>query len=115
MRVTAPAAFAAGDRPVGVKLAVKGARIEVSVDAEGETVLTTAESYDLAVALDAINTFFMDAYDDTDWYAMDVEWKFDDKYTPGTPTLWIKQARPFITITPPQMAALRVYEARQQG
>ena len=27
----------------------------------------------------------------------------------------IKQARPFITITPPQMAALRVYEARQQG
>ncbi len=39
VRVTAPAAFAAGDRPVGVKLAVKGARIELSVDAEGETVL----------------------------------------------------------------------------
>ena len=62
---------------------------------EGETVLTTAESYDLAVALDAINSFFLDAYGDTDWYAMDVEWKFDDKYTPGEPTLWIKQARPF--------------------
>ena len=26
----------------------------------------------------------------------------------------IKQARPFITITPPQMAALRVYEAEQE-
>lgn len=62
---------------------------------EGETVLTTAESYELAVALDAIHSFFMDAYGDTDWYAMDVEWKFDDKYTPGEPTLWIKQARPF--------------------
>lgn len=62
---------------------------------DGETVLTTAESYDLAVALDAISTFFMDAYGDTAWYAMDVEWKFDDKYTPGTPTLWIKQARPY--------------------
>lgn len=60
-----------------------------------EHVLTTQESYDLAVALDAINTFFRDAYDDGGWYAMDVEWKFDDKYTPGTPALWIKQARPY--------------------
>ncbi|MFZ5481260.1 MAG: PEP/pyruvate-binding domain-containing protein [Myxococcota bacterium] len=62
---------------------------------EGETVLTTAESYELAVALDAVHRFFQDAYGDRDWYAMDVEWKFDDKYTPGTPTVWIKQARPF--------------------
>lgn len=63
---------------------------------DGETVLTTAESYELAVALDAVHLFFMDAYaDSNDWYAMDVEWKFDDKVTPGTPTVWIKQARPF--------------------
>lgn len=63
---------------------------------EGETVLTTAESYELAVALDAIHSFFLEAYgSDGDWYAMDVEWKFDDKYTPGEPSLWIKQARPY--------------------
>lgn len=63
---------------------------------EGETVLSTAQSYELAVALDAIHAFFLEAYgSDGDWYAMDVEWKFDDKYTPGEPALWIKQARPF--------------------
>ncbi len=63
---------------------------------EGETVLTPDESYDLGVALDSINTFFYPAYGATnDWYAMDVEWKFDDKWTPGSPTLFIKQARPF--------------------
>jgi hypothetical protein len=62
----------------------------------GETVLTAQESHDLGVALDAIHTFFQPAYGDTnDWYAMDVEWKFDDKYTPGSPTVFIKQARPF--------------------
>lgn len=61
-----------------------------------ETVLTTQESYDLAVALDAINTWFRPAYgENVPWYAMDVEWKFDDKYTPGTPALFIKQARPY--------------------
>jgi hypothetical protein len=26
---------------------------------------------------------------------MDVEWKLDDKYTPGEPAVFIKQARPF--------------------
>jgi Pyruvate phosphate dikinase, AMP/ATP-binding domain len=62
---------------------------------DSETVLTTQESYDLAVALDAINTFFREAYDTGGWYGLEVDWKFDDKYTPGTPTLWIKQARPY--------------------
>ncbi len=63
---------------------------------EGETVLTTAQAYELAVSLDAVHTFFMDAYqDDGEWYAMDVEWKFDDKITPGTPQAYIKQARPY--------------------
>lgn len=63
---------------------------------DGETVLTNQESYDLAVALDAIHSFFYEAYGvGDDWYAMDVEWKYDDKATPGTPTLYIKQARPY--------------------
>jgi hypothetical protein len=39
VRVTAPAAYAAGGRAIDAKLALKGAQIELSVDAEGETVL----------------------------------------------------------------------------
>jgi hypothetical protein len=39
LRVTAPAAYAAGGREIAARLAVRGARIELSVDAEGETVL----------------------------------------------------------------------------
>ena len=63
---------------------------------EGETVLTMAETYELGTSLDAVHRFFQDAYGaDGSWYAMDVEWKFDDKYSPGTPQAWIKQARPF--------------------
>jgi hypothetical protein len=61
----------------------------------GETVLTAQEVYDLGVALDAINTWFFDVYGGGTWYGMDVEWKYDDKYTPGTPALFIKQARPY--------------------
>ena len=62
---------------------------------EGETVLTAQEVYDLGTALDAINTWFYDVYGGGSWYGMDVEWKYDDKYTPGTPALFIKQARPY--------------------
>jgi hypothetical protein len=63
---------------------------------EGETVLTNDESYRLGVALDALHSFFMPAYGESnDWYAMDVEWKVDDKYSTGTPEVFIKQARPF--------------------
>jgi hypothetical protein len=63
---------------------------------EGDTVLTNDEVYTLGVALDAINTWFLDVYgSDGGWYGMDVEWKYDDKYTPGTPMLFIKQARPY--------------------
>lgn len=63
---------------------------------EGETVLTNAESYELGVALDAVHTFFREAYGaDGSWYALEVDWKFDDKYTPGEPQLWLKQARPY--------------------
>lgn len=64
--------------------------------AEGETVLTAAESQELGAALDAIGTYFRPAYGQGgDWYAMDVEWKFDDKASPGSPALYVKQARPF--------------------
>jgi hypothetical protein len=64
--------------------------------AVGETVLTPAESQRLGEALDAVSAFFRPVYGDGNaWYAMDVEWKFDDKYTPGTPALFVKQARPF--------------------
>ena len=62
----------------------------------GETVLTTDESYQLGVALDAIHTYFYEAYGQgSAWYALEVDWKFDDKYTPGTSALFVKQARPF--------------------
>ena len=63
---------------------------------EGETVLTNAESYELGVALDAVHNFFREAYgNDGSWYALEVDWKFDDKYSPGEPALWLKQARPY--------------------
>lgn len=64
---------------------------------DGETVLTRDQSQSLGDALDAINTYFYPAYGSADgsWWAMDVEWKFDDKNTPGTPALFVKQARPF--------------------
>ncbi len=64
--------------------------------AEGETVLDAEQVYALGVQLDAIHTFFRSAYgSDGGWYALEVDWKFDDKYTPGTPELFVKQARPF--------------------
>jgi hypothetical protein len=63
---------------------------------EGETVLTTQQSQDLGIALDAIHQYFYPVYGtDVSWYGMDIEFKFDDKLNPGTPELFIKQARPF--------------------
>lgn len=63
---------------------------------EGETVLDNQQVYDLGVTLDAIHTFFREAYgSDGSWYALEVDWKFDDKYTPGDPALFVKQARPY--------------------
>ncbi len=63
--------------------------------ADGETVLTTAETYDLGVGLQAIHDFFYPVYGDQSFYGMDVEFKFDDLDSGGDPTLWIKQARPY--------------------
>ena len=65
----------------------------------GESVLTAKQVYTLGKALDAIHSRFSYAYGpaagNDGWYAMDVEFKFDDEATPGEPTLYIKQARPY--------------------
>jgi len=64
----------------------------------GSTVLTARQTYTLGQALTSIHERFSAAYGpkagNNGWYAMDVEFKFDDEYSPGTPTLYIKQARP---------------------
>lgn len=65
----------------------------------GTTVLSPAQLYSLGRAMDAIHTRFSAAYGpasgNNGWYAMDIEFKFDDQATPGSPTLYIKQARPY--------------------
>jgi len=62
---------------------------------EGESVLTTSQVYDLGVALDAIHYHFFDYYYEAGaFYAMDVEFKFDDLGSGDEPGLWVKQARP---------------------
>lgn len=67
---------------------------------DGETVLTTAQTYELGSALKAIHERFSAAYGpksgNTGWYAMDVEFKFDDMgSSDGKPRLFVKQARPY--------------------
>jgi hypothetical protein len=66
----------------------------------GATVLTAKQVYQLGQALDAIHRRFSPAYGpasgNTGWYAMDIEFKFDDEADPSQPaTLYIKQARPY--------------------
>ena len=65
--------------------------------APGKTVLTSSQLYALGQGLDEIHKFWFDLYGPEtgtwDWYAMDVEFKFDGE--PGEePTLHVKQARP---------------------
>lgn len=67
---------------------------------EGETVLTNSQVYELGVALAAIHERFSPAYGpkagNDDWYAMDVEFKFDDMGSEdGSVRLFVKQARPY--------------------
>ncbi|WP_438019444.1 PEP/pyruvate-binding domain-containing protein [Sorangium sp. So ce315] len=67
---------------------------------EGQTVLTAKQIHQLGVALNAIHERFSPAYGpaagNNGWYAMDVEFKFDDDANPNEPpTLYIKQARPY--------------------
>lgn len=65
--------------------------------ADGETVLTARQTYELGMALKRIHQRFSPAYGpeagNTGWYAMDVEFKFDDEGF-DEPKLAIKQARP---------------------
>ena len=67
---------------------------------EGQNVLTSSQTHELGVALTAIHDRFSAAYGPRagvkDWYAMDVEFKFDDMgQADGKPHLYIKQARPY--------------------
>lgn len=64
--------------------------------ADGQTVLDPEQAYRLGLALDAIHKYFLSAYGGAGgWYALEVDWKFDDKRVAGTPSLFIKQARPY--------------------
>jgi hypothetical protein len=70
-----------------------------SLVSAGQSVLTAAQIRELGTALSAIHQRFSPAYGpasgNTGWYAMDVEFKFDDDGADGTPRLFIKQARPY--------------------
>lgn len=66
----------------------------------GRTVLSASQLHELGTALSAIHERFSAAYGPASgnrgWYAMDVEFKFDDETERGTvPHLVIKQARPY--------------------
>ncbi len=65
----------------------------------GHNVLTTTQVHQLGVALQAIHQRFSPAYGpaagNTGWYAMDVEFKFDNDNGWGAPSLIVKQARPY--------------------
>ncbi len=66
---------------------------------DGRTVLTPTQVHQLGVALQAIHQRFSAAYGpaagNTGWYAMDVEFKFDNDNGWGSPSLIVKQARPY--------------------
>jgi hypothetical protein len=66
----------------------------------GTTVLNAPQIFELGNALSAIHDAFTAAYGPgvgtNAWYAMDVEFKFDDEADPTKPpTLYVKQARPY--------------------
>ena len=61
----------------------------------GLTVLTPSQVFELGEALQAIHLFFAPAYQEPGrFYAMDTEFKFDGDWG-QTPTLYMKQARPY--------------------
>lgn len=77
----------------------EGPRVEVlarSSETHGAPVLTDAQIEVLGRALAAIHDRFMEWYGSRPDYAMDVEFKFDGS-GPNGPTLFIKQARPYIS------------------
>ncbi len=66
----------------------------------GATVLTASQTHELGVALAAIRQRFSAAYGpaagNNGWYALEVDFKFDDEADPARPpTCYIKQARPY--------------------
>ncbi|MFC1584595.1 PEP/pyruvate-binding domain-containing protein [Fibrobacterota bacterium] len=67
---------------------------------QGTTVLTTAQTHDLGIALQEIHRFFYQLYgtEPGKWYAMDTEFKFDQPVggdPTAEPVLFVKQARPY--------------------
>lgn len=71
-----------------------------------ETVLTRSQLFQLGTALAAIHERFSAAYGPASgrsgWYAMDVEFKFDNEADQTKPAaLYIKQARPYPKVTSP--------------
>ena len=71
-----------------------------SLTSPGVRVLTTAQTYELGQALQLIHDRFSAAYGpgvgNNGWYAMDVEFKFDNEDDPqNAPHCYIKQARPY--------------------
>lgn len=61
--------------------------------APGTSVLSRTQLFALADALDRIHDYFRSSYGGGDWYAMDIEWKFEGA-DGEEPQLYIKQARP---------------------
>lgn len=66
---------------------------------KGQSVLSSSQSNELGKALHEIHQHFQKAYgptaeDPKRWYAMDVEFKFDQPTQGGEIQLWVKQARP---------------------
>jgi pyruvate, water dikinase len=65
----------------------------------GDHVLSQAQVKELGAALDKIRTYFASAYEPplgaNPWWAMDVEFKFDQATDSEDIVLWVKQARPF--------------------
>jgi Pyruvate phosphate dikinase, AMP/ATP-binding domain len=70
-----------------------------SLTPTGTTVLTTAQTYSLGVALKEIHRFFQPIYgkDASAWFAMDTEFKLDQLPGDpnGQPVIQMKQARPY--------------------
>jgi hypothetical protein len=70
-----------------------------SLTASGKNVLTASQAYALGTALKEIHRFFKAAYgtNASKWYAMDTEFKLDqrDGDPTGTPVIIMKQARPY--------------------
>jgi len=74
-----------------------------SLPPEGKPVLSNAQINELGEALDLIRTSFYPAYGatagGTGWWAMDVEFKFDQNPDTGKTQLFVKQARPYGNIS----------------